>query len=402
MTWDVIIAGGAAMGSSVAAHLLADRGFRGRVLVVEKDPTYRLAASALSAASVRQQYSQGVNVRLSLHGLAFLREPGRFLPVADDPLPIGLKEAGYLYLADTDASAEILRRNNVRQRSEGADVALLEPEALAARFPWLATEGLHLGSLGLGGEGWFDGWALLQTLRAAARRLGATYLTDEVVDLRCEAGRVSEVRLRHGGAFACGALVDCAGANGAHLCALAGIDIPVRAKRRSVFAFAGHRPLPSCPLLIDTTGVWMRPDGEPRSDGQTFIAGWSPPPADDPDWSDDDPASQAVDWALFDEVIWPALAARIPALEEIRPGRAWTGPYDMNLLDHNAIVGPPPGLANFYLCNGFSGHGLQHAPGIGRGLAELIVHGRFRTIDLSPLGFRRIAEGQPLVERNVI
>ena len=402
MTWDVIIAGGAAMGSSVAAHLLADRGFRGRVLVVEKDPTYRLAASALSAASVRQQYSQGVNVRLSLHGLAFLREPGRFLPVADDPLPIGLKEAGYLYLADTDASAEILRRNNVRQRSEGADVALLEPEALAARFPWLATEGLHLGSLGLGGEGWFDGWALLQTLRAAARRLGATYLTDEVVDLRCEAGRVSEVRLRHGGALACGALVDCAGANGAHLCALAGIDIPVRAKRRSVFAFAGRRPLPSCPLLIETTGVWMRPDGEPRSDGQTFIAGWSPPPADDPDWSDDDPASQAVDWALFDEVIWPALAARIPALEEIRPGRAWTGPYDMNLLDHNAIVGPPPGLANFYLCNGFSGHGLQHAPGIGRGLAELIVHGRFRTIDLSPLGFRRIAEGQPLVERNVI
>lgn len=402
MSRDVVIAGGAAMGSSVAAHLLADPDFDGRVIVVEKDPTYRLAASALSAASVRQQYSQAVNMRLSLHGLAFLREPARFLPVQDDALPIGLTEAGYLYLAASEETAGALRDNHVAQRREGADIALLDPETLRARFPWLATDDLLLGSHGASGEGWFDGWALLQTLRGAARRLGATYLADEIVALRHEGGRVVEVTLKGAGPVACGDLVNCAGSGGPALAALAGLAIPVQAKRRSVFSFASRTALPGCPLLIDTSGVWMRPDGPARPDGQSFIGGWSPPAADDPDWRDDDPASQEIDWHLFEEVVWPALAARIPALEEIRPGRAWTGPYDMNLLDHNAIVGPAPGLDNFHLCNGFSGHGLQHSPGIGRGLAELIVHGRYRTIDLRELSYARVAAGRPFLERNVI
>jgi FAD-dependent oxidoreductase domain-containing protein 1 len=172
--------------------------------------------------------------------------------------------------------------------------------------------------------------------------------------------------------------------------------------RRSVFAFTCRSALPGCPLLIDTTGVWMRPEGRPGPGGQAFIGGWSPPAAEDPDWRDDDPASQDVDWAMFEEVVWPALASRIPALAEIRPGRAWTGPYDMNLFDHNAVVGKACGSANLYLCNGFSGHGLQHSPGIGRGLAELIVHGAFRTLDLSDLGHERIEAHRPLVERNVI
>lgn len=402
MSFDVVIAGGAAMGSSVAAHLLADPAFDGRILVVEKDPAYRLAASALSAASVRQQYSQAVNVRLSLHGLAFLREPGRFLPIEDDPLPIGLCEAGYLYLAATRAGAEALRETNALQRREGADIVLLDRDELRRRFPWFRTDDLELGSHGARGEGWFDGWALLQTLRGAARRLGATYVADEIVSVRREGGRIVEVGLKNAGAVACGALVDCAGSGGPAIAALAGCAIPVQAKRRSVFAFSCRTPLPGCPLLIDTTGVWMRPDGEAGPDGQTFIGGWSPPADRDPDWLDDDPTTQEVDWHLFEEVVWPALASRIPALEEIRPGRAWTGPYDMNRLDHNAIVGPVPGLSNLYLCNGFSGHGLQHSPGVGRALAEMIVHGRFLTIDLAELGYERIAAKRPLVERNVI
>lgn len=402
MIYDVVVVGGAATGSSVAAHLLADPAFDGRVLVVEKDPTYRLAASALSAASVRQQYSVAVNVRLSLHGLAFLRDPSRFLPTDDDHLPIGLTEAGYLYLADTPAGVDALRANNFVQRQERADIALLTPTEIGERFPWLRSEELALGSLGMSGEGWFDGWALLQTLRGSARRQGATYVTDQVVGTRTEDDRVVEVQLRDAGPVACGALVNCAGSGGPAIAALAGIAIPIQAKRRSVFSFTGRTPLPGCPLLIDTTGVWMRPDGRPHAGGQSFIGGWSPPAAEDPDWHDDDPASQEVDWALFDEVVWPALAHRIPALEELKPGRAWTGPYDMNLFDHNAIVGPAPGLANFHLCNGFSGHGLQHSPGIGRGLAELIVHGCFLTIDLSELGYGRIGARRPLVERNVI
>lgn len=400
-TCDVAIVGGGALGSSVAYHLLADPCFQGRVVVVEKDPTYRLAASALSAASIRQQYSQPVNIRMSLHGLAFLRDVGRLLEVEGDRPEIGLREAGYLYLAG-EAAAPALRENHAVQVREGADILLLDPPALASRFPWLALDGVALGSWGRSGEGWFDGWALLQALRRKARHLGAAYLTGEVVGLDMADGRVAGVRLGDGGRIGCGTLVCCAGAGGPAVAALAGVAIPVRAKRRTVFGFACRRPLPDAPLLIDTTGVWMRPEGRAGAGGQGFIAGWSPPAASDPDWRDADPGTQAVDGPLFEDVVWPALAARIPAFAEIRPGRAWTGPYDMNLLDHNAVLGPAGAVENLFLCNGFSGHGLQHAPAVGRGLAEWITQGRPTTLNLAPLGFGRIAAGRPLLERNVI
>jgi glycine/D-amino acid oxidase-like deaminating enzyme len=133
-----------------------------------------------------------------------------------------------------------------------------------------------------------------------------------------------------------------------------------------------------------------------------FICGLSPPPEADPDWDDRDPAASDVDWSLFEDQIWPALAARVPAFEAIRPGRAWTGPYDMNLVDHNAIVGPAEGCPNLLLANGFSGHGLQQAPALGRALAEWILHGRSVTLDLTDLGHARIIENRPLLERNVI
>lgn len=398
---DVLVVGGAAMGSSVALHLAREPGFSGSVVVVEKDASYARAASALSAASIRQQYSQPVNIRVSLAGAAFLREAGRHLAVAGDAPGIGFREAGYLYLAG-EAGAATLRANHAVQTAEGADIALLDPAALAARFPWLDTSELVLGAFGRTGEGWFDGWALFQGYRRAARHAGVTYVTDEVVGLEREGARIVAARLRGGGRIACGALVDCAGSGGPALARMAGLDLPVQAKRRSVFAFSCRTPLPDAPLLVDTSGVWMRPEGSATPQGQTFIAGWSPPADADPDWRDEDPATQDVEWSIFEEVIWPALAARIPALAEIRPGRAWAGPYDMNLFDHNAIVGRAVGSENLYLCNGFSGHGLQQSPAVGRGLAELIARGRYVTLDLSPFGHERIVAGRPLLERNVI
>ena len=398
---DIVVAGGGAMGSSVAFHLRSDPAFAGRVLVVEKDPTYRLAASALSAASIRQQYSQPVNIRMSLHGIAFLREAGRRLEVNGEEPVVGLREPGYLYLAGEDG-AQILRRNHAVQREEGADIAILAPAVLSERFPWLRTDDLALGSLGLSGEGWFDGWALLQGYRRKARHLGADYVNDEVVTIERAGTRVAAVRLREGGRVPCGAVVNAAGSNGPALAACAGVALPVQAKRRTVFTFACRTPLPRAPLLIDTSGVWMRPEGAPSRDGQFFIGGWSPPSGSDPDWRDADQDTHEVDGDLFADRVWPALAARVPALEQVRPGRAWTGPYDMNLFDQNAIVGPDADVANYYHCNGFSGHGLQQSPAVGRGLAELIVHGRFVTLDLSDLSPARIAAGRPLREENII
>ncbi|HYF55932.1 MAG TPA: FAD-binding oxidoreductase [Salinarimonas sp.] len=390
---DVVIVGGAAMGSSLAYHLLAHPGFAGRVVVVERDPTYARSASALSAASIRQQFSSPVNIRISLHGIRFLRAIGEHLAVEGEAPAIGLHEGGYLYVASA-AGAAVLAEINAVQRTEGADIALLAPDALAARFPWLAVDDLAGGSLGVSGEGWFDGWGLLQAFRRKARSLGAAYLTGEVTGIDLAGGRVAGVRLADGGRIAAPVVVNCAGSRGADVAAMAGIDIPVRAKRRSIFTFTCREPVAGCPLLIDTTGVYVRPEGE------GFICGVSPDADEDPDWTDD-PATHEVDHRLFEERIWPALAHRVPAFEAIRPGRAWAGPYDMCGLDHNAILGPA-GPDGFLLCNGFSGHGLQQSPAVGRGLAEWIVEGRYASLDLSDLGFARVLAGRPLLERNVI
>jgi FAD-dependent oxidoreductase domain-containing protein 1 len=394
--FDVVIAGGAAMGSSVAYHLLQEPGFSGRVLVLDRDPSYRRSASALSAASIRQQFSTAVNIRISLYGIAFLRDIADRLAVGSERPDLGLREAGYLYCA-TAAGAAVLAENHVLQQALGADILLMGPEALAARFPWLRTDDLACATWGRSGEGWFDGWSLLQALRAKARALGAEYRAGEVVSVECEGGRVTAVRLRDGTRIGCGALVNCAGSGGPALARAAGVDIPVRAKRRYVFTFTCPEPIADAPLVIDAGGAWFRPEG------QGFIGSISPAPGEpDPDWDDDDPATQEVDWSVFEERVWPALAHRVPAFEAIRPGRAWAGPYDMCLFDHNAIVGPAPGFENLYLCNGFSGHGLQQAPAVGRGIAELIVRGRYATLDLSDLGHERIAAQRPLLERNVI
>ena len=393
---DVVIVGGAVMGSSTAYHLLSDPGFKGRVIVVEKDPTCQLSASALSAASIRQQYSSAVNIRISLYGIQFLRGIGEHLAVDGERPQIDLKEGGYLYCA-TEAGASVLRENQALQVAEGADILLLEPPALKERFPWLNVDDLAVGTWGRSGEGWFDGWGLLQAFRKKARSLGAEYVKGEVVEVEREGNRIVAVRLTDGTRIGCGTLVNCAGSGGRALAALAGFDIPVQAKRRYVFTFSCRGPVHNCPLLIDTSGAYVRPEGEGH-----FICGASPEADVDPDWHDEDPATQEIDFALFEEFIWPALAHRVPAFEAIKPGRAWSGPYDMCLLDHNAIVGRAGEVENFYLCNGFSGHGLQQAPAIGRGLSELIVSGRYQTLDLSELGYERVLANRPLLERNVI
>ncbi|NIX75832.1 NAD(P)/FAD-dependent oxidoreductase [Microvirga terricola] len=393
---DVVIVGGAVMGSSTAYHLLADSGFKGRVIVIEKDPTYQLSASALSAASIRQQYSSAVNIRISLHGIQFLRKLGEHLAVDGERPEIDLKEGGYLYCA-TEAGASILAENHALQTTEGADILLMDPAALKARFPWLNVEDLAVGTWGRSGEGWFDGWGLLQAFRKKARSLGAEYVKGEVAEIEKDGAKIVAVRLKDGTRIACGALVNCAGSGGRGLAAMAGLEIPVQAKRRYVFTFSCKGPVENCPLLIDTSGAYVRPEGEGN-----FICGASPEAEGDPDWFDEDPASQEIDFSFFEEFIWPSLAHRVPAFEAIRPGRAWAGPYDMCLLDHNAIIGQAGEAQNFYLCNGFSGHGLQQAPAVGRGLSELIVNGGYRTLDLSELGYERVVANRPLLERNVI
>ncbi len=391
-SFDVVIAGGAVMGSSIAYHLARDPGFSGKILVLERDRTYAQAASALSASSIRQQFSQPVNIAISLHGIAFLRQIGQHLAVDGDVPAIGLREGGYLYVAGADGM-QVLRENHIAQSAAGADIALLDSTALGTKFPFLARDDLEGGSFGVTGEGWFDGYSLMQAFAKKARSLRVEYRQATVTGVSRSGSRITGVTTSTGETISCGVFVNACGAWGARdIAGMCGVPIPVYAKKRSVFSFNCKQVLAGFPLLIDTSGVWCRPEGE------AYICGWSP--------TDDSETDQGrdfeVDWSQFEEIVWPALATRVPAFEAIRPGRAWAGHYDMNLLDHNAIVGHMGDLDNACLAAGFSGHGLQQSPAVGRGLAELIIHGRYQSLDLSDLSYKRIAANRPLRERNVI
>jgi FAD-dependent oxidoreductase domain-containing protein 1 len=390
-SFDVIIGGGAVMGSSTAYHLAAHPDFSGSILVLDKDLTYQKAASSLSLSSVRQQFSAQINIRVGLYGAEFFRRARDILAVDDEKPELTFRENGYLFLA-SEAGAPILAANHTTQTAEGANIALLDRSALAERFPFLDLDGVALASFGLSGEGWFDGYALMQAFRRKARALAVGYRQETIVDFEREGARVTSVRLSSGERIACGAFVNTAGASGAaKLVTRLGLKIPVHSRKRCVFVFAAKTRLPGCPLLIDLSGVYVRPEG----DG--YVCGVSPPQSEDPDCEDFE-----VVWSQFDEVIWPVLAARIPAFESIRPGRAWACHYDLNTFDHNAIVGRLPGFDNAFLAAGFSGHGIQQSPAVGRGLAELLVNGRYATLDLTPFAFDRIVANRPLIERNVI
>lgn len=382
------------MGAATACFLARDHGTP--VTLVERDPSFARASSSLSASSIRQQFSTAVNIELSRWSLAFLRRVGEELAVGGDPPAIGLVEPGYLYLARADTQAQ-MRAAHALQRAAGADVRLLEPEALRARFPWLATEDLVLGSWGASGEGWFDGPALHRAFLRKARAHGARIVQGEVAALETSGGRVQGVRLSDGSLVHADATVLCAGAWSATLAATVGQHWPVHARKRDVFVLDSPGRLPSCPLLIDPSGVWCRPEGN------GFLAGAPPRAVDDGGPGDpDEPDLAAIDHALFEAVIWPALAARVPAFEALRVRAAWAGYYEMNDFDHNGLAGAVPGVPGLWTACGFSGHGMQQAPAVGCALAAAIAQAPSPAPSIEALSPARLARGEPLLELNVI
>jgi glycine/D-amino acid oxidase-like deaminating enzyme len=379
----VVIVGGGIMGS-FAAWSLRQEGFAGDITVVERDPTYRFSSTALSAAAIRTQFGTPVNIRMSLHATQlFRRIRGHFGPDAD----IGYREKGYLILGPPEAVAA--RQAAVEmQRAEGADVVALTPDEIAARFPWLDLTGIGIGTFGRTGEGWFDAWSLLTLVQRAAKVQGVRFVTGDVAGFDLHAGRVAALRLADGTTIPCDLCVLAAGATSGRLMAALGEPLPVSPRKRTVFSFRAPVNDPDFPMLFDTSGVWVRPEGE------GFIGGIQPPPDRDPDATGD----FEPDHALLEDFFWPALAARVPAMERLRLDRAWAGHYEVNALDHNGVVGPHDAIPNLVLCTGFSGHGVMHAPAAGRGVAEQVVHGRFTSLDLSPLGYARIRTGRALPE----
>lgn len=391
-SYDVVIIGGAIMGSSTA-WWLTEMAFHGRVLVIERDPSYEKAATSLSFSCIRQQFSTELNIRISQFGADFVQSLRQRMG-GDDRVPeLKIQNFGYLYMADTDAFADVLRANQAVQAAAGAGTRLLTPDQIKAEFPFYSVDDLVLGSLNTKDEGYFDGYTMFDWFRRKARGAGVEYLADEVTGLDLSGGRVKGVRFASGRRVGCGMVVNASGTRGAKVAAMAGIAIPIEPRKRYNWVIQAETPLDRpLPLTIDPSGVYVREVG-----GGTYMAGGH---ADvDPEVGFDD---FAMDPEIWLDKFWPTIATRIPAFETVKVVNEWAGQYDYNTLDQNAITGPHPEVGNFLFLNGFSGHGLQQSPAMGRATAEWIVHGGYRTLDMRAFHYDRVATGQALVEAAII
>ncbi len=384
---DVLIIGGGIVGSSIAYHLARD-GRAGRICVVERDPSYEFASTPRSVGGVRQQFSLPENVLMSQYGLGVWRDFESAMAVDGVPATIDLRQQGYLFLAGADGVG-VLEANHRLQRGLGVAVELLDRAGLAARFPSLVVDDIAAGSFGPD-DGWLDPHGALYGFRRKAESLGARYLADEVVAIESGTGRVEAVRLKSGARRTPGAVVNAAGAWSAEVCAMVGMALPVAPVRRLVHTFEIRERLEPLPMVVDPSGLYFRPEGA------GYICGRANP--------DEAPGFNfEIDDGYFEDVVWPLLARRVGAFEALRPGRSWAGLYDLNRLDANLIIGPWfGGLDNFYVACGFSGHGLQQAPAVGRAMAELLLDGRFTTLDLSRFSYQRVIDNAPLHETAIV
>ena len=390
-SYDVVIVGGAMMGSGVAWFLSRNPDFDGTVLVVERDPSYANSSTARTNSCMRQQFSREVNIRISQFGAEFVRD---FRAWVDDPEApeVPVNHFGYMYLASDTAAAEVLEANQRIQTSLGAGTRIMAPSEIAAEYPFYNVDDIVCGSHNVVGEGWFDSGTIFDWWRRQARRNGVEYHTNEVVGINRCGDAVTGVALASGDYIGCGTLVNATGPRAARTAAMAGLELPVEPRKRFTWIFEAAEPLEQdLPLTIDPTGVHV------RTDGAAYMAGCPPdrdPPVDHDDFD--------MDHDIFEDKVWPALAHRIPAFERIKVTSRWAGHYAYNRFDHNAVVGPHPEVSNFLFVNGFSGHGMQQSPAMGRAVSELIAYGEFRTLDLSALGYERIARGEPFVETAII
>ncbi|XP_020667007.3 FAD-dependent oxidoreductase domain-containing protein 1 isoform X1 [Pogona vitticeps] len=422
---DVVIIGGGIMGWSIAYWLKKKESWRSglKVLVVERDLSYSQASTVLSVGGIRLQYSLPENIRMTQFSAHFLRLINDYLHVAGEPpIDIQFNPSGYLFLASEEGAA-VLEENVKIQREEGAKVFLMSPEQLKKKYPWMKTDDVALASFGLEKEGWFDPWTLLNAFKRKAKSLGALEYCGEVTSFSLEStemitadgenallSRIKSVKIRipyifESATVSSGMVVNTAGAWSGKVAEMArigtgqpgtlsGIKLPVEPRKRYVYVFhCPDGPGLGCPFVIDTTGAYFRREGL----GGNYVGGCSPSEEEEPDIQ-----NLEVDHEFFQEKVWPKLAHRVPSFESLKVKSSWAGYYDYNTFDQNGVIGSHPLVSNLYFATGFSGHGLQQSPAVGQAIAELIMDGQYKTIDLTTFSFDRILRGEKVLERNII
>ncbi len=397
-SYDVVIVGGAMYGSSVAWWTAQNPDFDGSILVVERDPTYEFTSTSHTNSCMRQQFSNEVNVKISQFAAEFVKNFKDFFG-GDKRVPnIPIQSYGYMYLADNEEFSNTLKELQKIQQSLGSGTKHMTAEEIKRDYPFYNLDDIISGNHNLIDEGYFDGNTVFDWWKRSAREHGAEYCTNEVIAMGLnDAGtKVETVTLKSGEVISCGKVINCSGPRAVVTSRMAGIEVPVEPRKRYTFIFDAEQPLDrDLPLTIDPTGVHMRTDGQYYLAGCPMSIGGAP---DDPvDYDDFE-----QDHSLWEQHVWPIIATRIPQFEAIKLTNSWAGHYAFNTFDQNAIIGPHTKVENFIFVNGFSGHGFQQSPAMGRGVGELITYGEYRTIDLSAFGYERIEKGEKFVEKAVI
>jgi FAD-dependent oxidoreductase domain-containing protein 1 len=384
---DVLVIGGAIMGSSVA-YFLKTLDAAIDVVVAEPDPAYEWSSTLRASGGVRVLFSRPENIQMSLFGRAFIRSFADTMAFDGNPAYADWVQGGYLFIVPP-GGMPMLSGNYRTQRGLGCDVELLSPAELAQRFPSMNVSDLG-GGVHSPGDGWCDPHGLLQGFRRKAASLGVRYVTERVEGLTCDGSAVRTAALQSGGTVRASAFVNAAGPWAAEIGAMAGMPLPVTPLRRFEHYFTAGNPIERLPYVKDLDRLAFRSEGRGFSGG---VVNGSEPRG----------VNFEVDHDYFERVVWPALAHRFPPFEAARCHRTWSGLYEQCELDGNPIIGNWPGRRdNFHVIAGFSGHGMMHAPAAGRAIAELVVDGRFRTLDLSRLGYARVVDHAPYPEAGIV
>jgi glycine/D-amino acid oxidase-like deaminating enzyme len=394
-SYDVIIIGGAIMGSSTAWFLSQNPDFKGTILVVEKDQKYELCSTAHTTSCMRQQFSTKLNIEISQFAADFVLNLQEYMN-DDIRIPkLAIKSFGYMYLAANESFSNLLRKNQKVQVEAGAATELLTPNDIKERYPFYNVDDIKLGSINLINEGYWDSITVFDWFRKQAQENGVEYIENEVIEIKkTKAGnRIQSVTLASGEIVSGENFVNASGPRGALTARMAGIEIPIEPKKRYSWIFKAENPLDrDLPLTIDPSGIHVRENG-----GGTYQAGGHE--IEDPTVDFDD---FSMDHEFWEEQVWPILAHRIPQFTSLKLIREWAGHYAMNIMDQNAIIGPHSIVQNFIFLNGFSGHGSQQAPAMGRAVAEFLTHGEYKTLDMSPFGYGRILNDKKLIEEAII
>jgi glycine/D-amino acid oxidase-like deaminating enzyme len=387
--YDIVVIGGGIIGSSISYNLVND-GFDGRILVIEKDPSYEFASTTLSAGGVREQFSLPENIKISQYGLNIFENFDETMEVDGDEAHAEFKPRGYLFLA-SEKNWPMIKKNYEIQKALGADVSLLSIDDLKRVFPHLKTENLAGGSFG-SRAGYLDPYGVLQGYIKKGKKLGVEYLHEEVTGIEVKRKKIEGVTTDKGKRIRCGVVVNAAGPYASTVGKMAGIDLPVDPVRRMAYVFDPKIKFDyDLPLVIDADGLlYFR-----HETGKTILIGRSIP---------DEPSGFNFDWDrdYFMDIVWPQVAERVPAFDTAKLIRGWAGLYAMNRLDGNGIIGRLGDIEDLYGAVGFSGHGLQQAPAVGKCLSELIQFGKYQTIDLSCFSCDRFETGKLVFEEEMV